>query len=223
MSSDGPELTVVQYARLHGLSVDHLAEPLPKSHIEALRQHIPEGLTDDTHLPSIDLQVHVNVQETLTIDKRAAEFLHGANNGLTTPEELEDIIFPLLDTRQTKKLRLETPLLRTDHESDFRSFARWENSHFKDGCLPWEPLDDEMDVGLQWPKRLKDLPAKLLKELESEKIEMQKDTLFYLQATIKGNRTSEDDRKVWESATSYKRVGILPVCFRSTDGCGRNC
>jgi hypothetical protein len=216
MSSGGLELTAVQYARLHGLSVDHLAEPLPTAHIEALREHIPEGLADDTHLPSIDLPVHVNVQETLTLNKQASGFLHGAHNGLAAPEELEDIIFPLLDTRQTKKLRLETPLLRTDHESDFRSFARWENSHFKDGCLPWEPLDDEMDVGLEWPKRLKDLPTKLLKELGSEKIEMQKDTLFYLQATIKGNWTPEDDRKVWESATSYKRVRILPVCFLST-------
>lgn len=209
MSLDGPELTAAQYARLHGLSVDHLAEPLPISHIAALREHIPEGLTDDKSLPRIDLQVHVNTQETLALDKSAAELLHGANNGLTTPEELEDIIFPLLDTRQTKKLRLETPLLRTDHESDFRSFARWENSHFKDGCLPWEPLDNEMDVGLEWPKRLRDLPAKLLKELESEKIEMQKHTLTYLQAIIKGNWTLEDDGIVWDSATSYKRVRVI--------------
>jgi len=220
MNSDGPELTAVQYARLHGLSVNYLAEPLPTSHIETFREHIPEGLTEDTHLPNIDLPVHVNLQETLTLDKRATEFLHSANSGLTTLEELEDIIFPLLDTCQTKKLRLETPLLRTDHESDFRSFARWESSHFKDGCLPWEPLDDEMDVGLGWPRSLKGLPVKLLKELRSEKIEMQKDTLFYLQATIKSNWTSENDKKMWESATSYKRVHILPL-FASNQGCAR--
>jgi hypothetical protein len=213
MSSEGPKLAAAQYGRLHGLSVDHLAEPLPISHIEALREHIPESLTDDTNLSHIDLPVHVNTQETLNLDKRGAELLQGANNGLIAPEELEDIIFPLLDTRQTKKLRLETPLLRTDHESDFRNFARWEISHFKDGCLPWEPLDDEMDVGLEWPKRLKDLPVKLLRELESEKIEMQKDTLSYLQASIKGTWTAEDERKVWESATSYKRVRIIGSRF----------
>lgn len=213
MSSDVSELTAAQYARLHGLSADHLAEPLPESHIEALRDHIPEGLTDDTHLPHIDLPVDGSKQETLTLDKGAAELLQGANNGLATPGELEAIIFPLLDTRQTKKLRLETPLLRTDHDSDFRSFARWEISHFKDGCLPWEPLDDEMDVGLEWPKRLKDLPAKLLKELESEKIEVQKDILVYLQAAIKGNLTADDDEEVWESEISYKRVRMIRSRF----------
>src|ERR1700738_3431076 len=119
MSSEGSELTAVQYARIHGLSVDHLAEPLPASHIEALQEHIPEDLSDDTDLPHIELPLYANTQEALALDKRGAELLRDANNGLTTPE-LEDIIFPLLDTRQTKKLRLESPLLRTDHENDFR-------------------------------------------------------------------------------------------------------
>lgn len=206
MSSEGLELTVVQYARLHGLSVNHLAEPPPSSQIKELQEHIPKSLTDDTALPQIDLPPHVNTQETLALDKRGAELLRAANNGLTTPEEREDIILLLLDKRQTKKLRLEMPLLRTDHDSDIRSFAAWDNSHLKDGCLPWEPLDDEMDVGLEWPKRLKDLPAKVMEELGSEKTEIQKDILIYLQATIKVCLTAEDERQVWDSATSYKRV-----------------
>jgi hypothetical protein len=208
MSLEGPGSTAVQYARLHGLSVDHLAEPPPTPHIRALQEQIPEGLSDDTDLPHIDLPSYVNAQETLSLDKRGAELLRAANNGLSTPEELEDIIFSLLDTRQMKRLQLETPLLRTDHDSDIRSFASWENSHFKDRCLPWEPLDDEMDVGLEWPKRLKSLPTMMMKELESEKIEMYKDTLVYLQLTIKGSWTAEDERKVWDSVTLYKGVRI---------------
>ncbi len=213
MSSEGSDLSVAQYARLHGLSVDHLAEPLPTSHIVALQKYVLEGLSDDTDPPHSEQPFYFSRQESLTLDKRGAELLRGANNGLTKPEELDDIIFPLLDTRQTKKLRFETPLLRTDHETDFRNFAKWENSQCRDGCLPWEPLDDEMDVGLNWPNRLNDLPAKIMKELESEKIEIQKDTLIYLQATIKGSWAAEDDRKVLESAISYKRVRIIRSRF----------
>lgn len=209
MSLEDPEITAVQYARLHGLSVNHLDEPPPTSHILELQEHIPEGMADDRDLPQIDLPPYINTQETLALDKRGAELLRTASNGLTTKEELEDTLFPLLDTCQTKKQRLETPLLRTDHDSDIRSFATWDNSHLKDGCLPWEPLDDEMDVGLEWPNRLKGLPTMMMREIESEKIEMQKDTMIYLQATIKSEWTAEDEGKVWESATSYNRVGII--------------
>jgi hypothetical protein len=216
MSLESPELTAVQYARLHGLSVNHLDEPLPTPHIRALQQHIPEGLADDANLTQIDLLPYNNIQETLAFDKRSDELLRAASNGLTTLEELEDIMFPLLDTRQTKKLRIATPLLRTDHDSDIRSFATWENSHFNDGRLPWEPLDDEIDVGLEWPNRLKDLPTIMIREIGSEKIGMRKDTLIYLQATIKGCWTADDERKVWDNATLYNRVGIFCTCYNET-------
>lgn len=214
MSSEDRELTVVQYARLHGVAVNHLTDPLPISHVQELREDVPETLTEDTNLLDIDLHVHVSTQETLHLDKCGAELLQGANNGLSTMKELDTILFPLLDSRRTKYLRLETPLLQTDHASDFRAFARWEESHFKDGCLPMEPLDDEMDVGLEWPQALKLLPAKILKELGSEKVEMMKETFIYLQANLKGAWTEEDHRKMWESTTSYKRV--CTISFRPT-------
>jgi hypothetical protein len=72
-----------------------------------------------------------------------------------------------------------------------------------------EPLDDEMDVGLEWPQKLKTLPSKLLDELKSEKIELMKETLIYLQASVRGTWTEDDDKKKWESATLYKKACIL--------------
>jgi hypothetical protein len=155
MGSDDRELTAIQYARLYGIAINHLADPLPISDIEALRKDIPETLTEDTDLPNIDLHVHVSTQEALTLDKGGAELLQSANHGLSSTEDLECILLPLLGSRRSRKLRLEIPLLRTDHASDFRAFARWEKSNFRDGCLPMEPLDDEMDVGLDWPQKLK--------------------------------------------------------------------
>ncbi len=209
MSPDDHELTAVQYARLHGLAVDHLADPLPISHVEALREDVPGTLTEDTDLPNIDLHIHVSTQETLTLDKGGADLVQNATSGLSISKEIESILFPLLDSRRTKTLRLEGPLLRSDHASDFRAFARWEESHFRDGCLPMEPLDDEMDVGLEWPRKLYMVPAKLLEELASEKIEMTKETFIYLQTTLKGIWTEEDDGKMWGSVTPYKRVRFI--------------
>lgn len=206
MSWEDHELTTIQYARQYGLAVDHLLHPLPTSHIEVLGEKVPEALTDESDLLNIDTQSHISIQETLALDKCGAELLQGVSNGPSTSSDLESILFPLLDTRQAKKLRIEIPLLRTDHASDFSAFARWEESHFRDGCLPMEPLDDEMDLGLVWPRRLEILPIKLLRELESEKAEMLKDSLIYLQATLKGTWTEEDDKEMWEGVTSYKRV-----------------
>ncbi len=200
------ELTAAEYARLHGLSADHLAEPLPMSHIEALRMNVPQTLTDDTGLPCIEFPLYVDTNEHLTVDKGAAELLQAANNGLTTSKEVETIAFSMLDGRLTRKLRVETPLLKTDHMSDFKDFAKWEQSHRRDGSLPMEPLDEEMDVGLEWPQRLLTMPGELMKEVEGGKIEILKETLVYLQAAIKDNWTEGDEREVWEGASSYIRV-----------------
>jgi hypothetical protein len=208
------ELTAMQYARLYGLATDHLAEPLPIPVIEALQQDLPDSLTVDTGLPNIELPIDVDIEDRLTLTKDAARLLQDASNGPSSSSEIDELMFPLLDYRQVRELRLELPLLSTDHASDFREFAKWEDSHIKDGCLPMEPLDDELDVSLEWHQRFKTLPTDLLNELKVEKIEFTKDTLLHLQATVKDCWTEEDDQQVWEECLSYKKVreSIMSLC-----------
>jgi hypothetical protein len=203
------DFRAVDYARLHGLAIDHLAEALPISHVEAIQNSVHDNHVDYIGLPNIEFPIHINIEEHLTVDESGARLLQGANNGFSSLEEIDSIVLPLLDARQIKKLRIETPLLMTDHAIDFKDFARWEESHYIDGCLPMEPLDDEMDVGLGWPERLQKLPAVILKELQGEALELSKEVLLYLRAEVKGSWTEEDEKEVWENATAYSRVCIL--------------
>ena len=202
------DFDMVDYARLHGLAVDHLAVPLPISHVETIQKSAYHNVIDKEGLLHIEFPIHVNIEEHLTVDEGAARLLQDANNGFSKVE-IDSIVIPLLDTRLTKNLRMETPLLMTDHATDFKDFAQWEESHYIDGCLPMEPLDDEMDVGLGWPEKLQKLPAAILKELKREKIELSKEVLIYLRAEVKGSWTEENNREVWENATPHKRVCTL--------------
>lgn len=208
-SESALDFDVVDYARLHGLAVDHLTEPLPDSHMEAIQKNTYGNLDDNTGLLHIEFPIHVDLEEHLTVDGGAARLLEGANNGFSNLEEIDSIVLPLLNARHIKNLRTETPLLMSDHATDFKAFAQWEESHYIDGCLPMEPLDDEMDVGLGWPERLQKLPAVILRELKSETIELSKDVLMYLRAEVKGSWTEEDETEVWKNATPYKRVCML--------------
>lgn len=202
-------LGTLDYARLHGLAVDHLTEPLPVSHVEAIQRSFHGDMISDKGLPNIEFPIHVNIEEHLAVDDDAARFLDGANNGFSSLEEIDSIVLPLLDARKVKTLRMETPLLMTDHATDFKDFALWEESHYMDGCLPMEPLDDEMDVGLGWPKRLQKLPAVILSGLQGETMELSKEMLLYLRAEVKGSWTEEDETVLWQNATPYKRACLL--------------
>jgi hypothetical protein len=208
MNAEGDvEPTAVGYARLHGLAIDHLQEP-PLSHFVALRNDIPDMLADDSNLPVIEYPIYINTNEHVTLDQGAARLISEANGNLDSSGAIELIILPLLDIRRVRKLRPEAPLLRSDPESDLRSFAKWKEPCPGDGNLPMEPLDDELNEGMGWPNTIRALPNIVMEELQAEKLEITKDMLLFLQAKIKDTWMDEDETKIWETLTTYKRVSI---------------
>jgi hypothetical protein len=125
MSSEADaEETIIEYARFHGLTSDYLAEPLPFSDIEALRELGENRPSDDTGLTQIQYRPPSITDERLTVDKGAARLLAGANDGFLNPKALNDTITGLLDCRRPRKLELELPVLRTEPDFDFAAFKR---------------------------------------------------------------------------------------------------
>ncbi|KAI9745743.1 MAG: hypothetical protein M1818_001279 [Claussenomyces sp. TS43310] len=195
---DVAELSPLEYARKHGLAIDHLAESLPWDHIHALQESSSEILPTDSHLPQIKAAPSFYTAERLTVDKGAAKLLTDANRIISTAEENSSFITPLLDVRKIRDLRVEVPLLRSDHEADCRAFAKRQDTK-SDLNLPVDTLDDERDEGLGWPAAIKALPGQVIEEMKTAKLEVARKSLIYLQDLLKNSWTVEDEEKVWES------------------------
>jgi hypothetical protein len=209
MSAEDVEATAVEYARYYGLTINHLQEPLPVSHIAALRKEIPEILTDDSHLPAIEYPVYINTNEQVTLDQGAVMLISEINGNLDSGT-IESIILPLLDVRQVRKHRVEAPLLRSDPDSDLRSFAKRKEPRPGDGDLPMEPLNDELDEGMIWPTQILALPTAIMEELQAEKLQITKDMFLSLQTQIKDSWTEGNETAVWETLTTYRKVSTQP-------------
>lgn len=216
-SQDGLEPSPVEYARLHSLAVDHLT-PLPCDFFSDLQERIQVTCIDDSHLPNVNLPPFSSIDERLALDKGGAILLSAANGGGTNAKLVEPTILGLLDVRTIANLRIELPLLRTNHSADFKAFATAEDPHIKSGCLPTEPLDIEKNEGLDWPSTCAVLADELWGILYKEKFEVAKDTLIYLQAAIKDTWTKEDG-PTWEGAVLSEKVRIIA---RNTEqNCGQ--
>jgi len=207
-SSHEEDLTPLEYARVHGLSLDYLADSASFPHILKLQQEIHNCLTDDSHLHQFNFGTNFSTEERLEVSRDAASLLASLNQDETL-EWIDSLVLPMLDVREIKKMRLELPLLSTDHESDCRAFARREGFEVKleDVKLPMETVNDENNEGLMWPSRFLNLGAEIVEHLKHEKLEVSRDTLVYLQNILKNSWTEEDEKTVWDNKLKYKRVG----------------
>jgi hypothetical protein len=205
------DLSVLEYARLNGLSKDYLSEEMPYYQYEALLKGIPNDLTSDAHLPQFDPLVDINTDERLTVSKDAARHLAYVSQG-ETPDYINSIILPLLESKEVKSTRVELPLLRADHELDCREFAKKEGFEIelKDIRLPMEDLDIENDEGLEFPAKFMTLGTETMEALQREKMEVTRETLVYIQNALKVNWTEEDQQQLWKSVQTYERVSFLP-------------
>jgi len=202
------EISPLEYARLNGLARDYLADQLVFSELAKLQTAVQRDLTDDSDLQQLDFGNELKVEERITISKEGARLLSSIAQ-VETCEEIDALTLPLLKTRSIlKRAKLELPLLKTDHETDCKNFARREDFEIQlcDIKLPLEMVIEENNEGLVWPSKFSCLGAKVLEKLKQEKISVSKDDLVYLQSALKHGWTEEDDRDLWRSEQKYKRV-----------------
>jgi hypothetical protein len=197
----------LQYARSNGLVRDHLADQLAFSELAKLQAAVQHGLTDDSELHQFDFGSEVKVEERVTISREEALLLSSVAQEDTT--EAIDALPMFKTTSITRKTRLELPLLKTDHETDCKNFARRDDFEIKlcDIRLPLEMVNEENNEGLVWPPKFSSLGEELVEQLKQEKISVSRDMIIYLQGVLKNAWTEEDDKNLWESEQRYKRVG----------------
>jgi hypothetical protein len=203
------EIPPLQYARSNGLAHDHKADQLAFSELAKLQKAVQQDLTDDSELHQFNFGSELKVEERVTISREGAELLSSIALE-ETAEAIDTLVLPMFKTKSMiKRIKFELPLLKTDHETDCKNFARRDDFEIKlcDIRLPSEMVNEENNEGLVWPSRFSSLGMHVLEELKREKISVSKDDLVHLQNALKHPWTVEDDMNLWNSEQKYKRVG----------------
>jgi len=207
MSEDG-EPSVLEYARFYGLTIDHRNAYALST---LVGKHVVDPASDESALFEITPGVAALAPERLSAGKEGVAFLSSIKADQLGSFELFDGSVP--DTHRIRDLKLEEPLLRSDHTLDMKCFGGWIIPDLRSERLPLEKVDDEEDEGLVWPSRFNELRSDAARRSELEKIAVSKDILLYLKDMLPHHEAGTEPPKFDADGVMYRRVSphyLLP-------------
>jgi len=211
-SNNDEDVSVLEFARLHGLSKDFRSEnPIDP-------QLLPHPITDDQNdsedgvsIAGLNSAIVSALKERLVVDKNVASFLRAIFTLQRTEIEEETT----LPRRRTADLKQELPMLKTDDELDLQSFGAKTTPDFSNVNLPLEVVDNEKDEGLEWSTVHYDLPAQYYSQANAERLEIPRDALLYLQEIFREPFTAMNVDDVTLAELHYERVSTVPTISAS--------
>ena len=192
--------SILDYARFYGLISDHL-EPHPLRRIAARDTSHSLELDDDDGLLPLNFPACGLSQERLTVDAGAAVMLSSIAALAKVPPGRDNEV---INTHRIKDLKLELPLLRSDHEVDMLNFGHQVLPDLEHEFLPLEAVNEEADEGLTWPSTCYQLPEKFANKSTSEKLCVSSNALAYLQETLNFHLDDHDGFEYDDQA--YRKV-----------------
>ena len=180
MSQD-TEPSLSEYARLYGLTIDHLeSDPLAAL---SLSHGLFNQFRDEDNLLNIDsiAEPIVNLDEKLLAGQEAALLLGSITEVSRHNQSFSEIT--QLSPHRVRDMKIEIPILVTDHESDMRAFRELMVPDLANEHLPLESLDEEADEGPTWPSACQELPDRYMQIAREERLELSIDVLRYLQVS----------------------------------------
>jgi hypothetical protein len=112
------------------------------------------------------------------------------------------------EVRVRKKLRMEPPLLHSDHEMDMKQFCHLRGARLAEAKLPLEHINTELDEGMEWPLRFLKLPDETMKTLSSERLEVPRETVKYIQGLLKDEAGERGHYQFDEQVEAYVKVSL---------------
>jgi hypothetical protein len=196
--------SLLDYARYHGLAKEHLALDLDLSaYFDTIQDELPGSLSciaPPIALPK-ETKLRLNISELQLL----------ATDLLPPPQPLPQLDEILPDPHRIHSLKLEIPLLLTDHEEDLLCFTKRPNLNLHDlGVLPER-------ISLPASDLAKHQDVKL----SQEKLQVSKEDFLYLQRTLRAPYTPEVYEQVIEDALpSYTHVSLTCCVKTSQSRCG---
>ena len=174
------EPSVLEYARYYNLSKNHMGVD-PLRYVPPPDQPPLQLDTEPAWLQS-GPSITTPPSERLIAVKEASALL-----AVTDPKQYGDYAFEALDlapTHRIRHLKVELPLLRSDHEMDMLNFARRIEPNLAEEFIPFEKVDNEQDEGPEWPSYCHAWPAMYFQKAQNEKLEVARDVIAYMKAAL---------------------------------------
>ncbi|KAL8699796.1 MAG: hypothetical protein Q9201_005795 [Fulgogasparrea decipioides] len=204
---DEMEPSILEYARYYGLCQNHLeVKPLdlvPSPDVTLIQQH------DEDEWLQLDSRITTPPPERLVAVKEASILLSATN-----PKQYDGCNFEGFDpipTHRVHNLKVELPLLRSDHEVDMLGFAHRIEPNLTEEFMPLETLDDELDQGLGWPSSCHALPEMFFQKAQNEKLEVAKEVIEYMKAAMETRVHGEAPTFDYEWAVYRKNIARDPL------------
>lgn len=181
------EPPILEYARFHGVATNHLAIDASSYLTCTGAANLEPSLDDADEVPQpedIQSMLTEKHSEKLDIGKREALLLSSI---IKAPSQLESVSCEhgwdgvLPDYRGIRRMKVEEPILRHDHELDMLSFRAQVSLDRVDLDLPLEPIDDERDEGLAFPSYCQGLPSQMQERTTNEKLDCTRETLHFME------------------------------------------
>ncbi|OJD24747.1 hypothetical protein ACJ73_03888 [Blastomyces percursus] len=185
--SSPPEPSILEYARFHEIAISSIPNPLLL--VSPVIEDIDQSLRDISNHPSINLEdihqeIQARTQEKLDVNWASAPLLSSiiklSVDERPTGNQYEEIECPT-DSHRIRDMKMEAPVLRTDHEMDMRAFRRRISLDFTQIYVPLEHLDDENDESVNFPKSFWSQAEDLWHTAQGERLSCIKDGLLLMQ------------------------------------------
>ncbi|CAD6446271.1 bd2226db-fa51-4f9f-a1b8-80dc2ff12b0c [Sclerotinia trifoliorum] len=203
------DLPVLEFARLVGIARDHQLDDTSVDTLLSMKDDVHHKFTNDMnvrHLSQLNIQADFNTNEGISVSADAVRLLASVAEN-ESQESINSLVNPLLVSRKSKYMRVESPLLLSGHESDFREFARREGFEVKprDIRFPLELVSVDNNEGLEFPPEFYNFETEMFDIVANEKIEVTKNAMISLHATLKATLTKEDEQQIWETERAHPK------------------
>ncbi|CCC11756.1 hypothetical protein SMACR_04738 [Sordaria macrospora] len=212
--SDGPDAD--EYARNHGLSIDSLNSDPWKGLLERddriavtlIQTDFGDLIESERRLEELAFRSILEKAEQWSVSAESLTILQQVCKPCTDREvaaHMAELCFT--DTGELKKLKVEQPALRSDHQADCRRLERrvkaFQKVLLEDHHLPLHPVDVEQGEGLKFPESARKGDEALMNSLSKETIEVTKDTLMFLVQGLKADWSDDEQRELMEDISTY--------------------
>jgi hypothetical protein len=155
--------------------------------------------TDLTPLPQL-CPPSISLEDRLQISRETSEVLTRCTKPPDTPTDM----FCLTDSSRSKLLlKMETPLLRTDHSNDVRRFRKRLDPHrMLDACQPYLIVETEGNV----LDRCRKAADQMQSSFQHERLQVAKETIIALTEYLRDNWTPQDDEPLLTHELSKSKV-----------------
>lgn len=207
---DEDELPVLEFARSVGIARNHELDDTSVDDLLSMKSNLECHFSidlDHKYLPQLSAHGDINLDERIFVGKNVAKLLTCVAQN-ESRESICGVVYPMIGSRGVKKIRVELPLLVSDPESDFREFARRDGFELlpQDIKLPLELLSVENNEGLDFPPDFYNFENEAFEAITDEKIEVTRNSMMYLQTSLKETLRGDDEQDIWESAKTHSRV-----------------